>query len=60
MSGAVSVFVVEQQDEVWMRGEMVERTLDQFLDRPLGGNPSRLSLRSWVRNSWSTHSSTAR
>src|SRR5438309_8856416 len=33
---AATVFVVQQHDEVRVRGEVVEGTLDQFLDRLLG------------------------
>ena len=32
MPGAAAIFIVEQHDEIGVRGEVVERTLDQLLD----------------------------
>ncbi len=36
MPGAPAVLIVEQHDEIGMRGEVIERALDQLPDRPLG------------------------
>src|SRR3954469_2469648 len=41
---AAAVFVVEQKDEVRMRGEMVEGTLDQLLDGFLRRQPLEVEL----------------
>ena len=44
MPGAATVFVVQQHDEVRMCGEVVEGTLDQLFDGPLGSQPFQVEL----------------
>src|SRR6476659_6691653 len=44
MAGAAAVFVVQQHDEVRMRGEVVEGALDQLLDRLLGRQSLEVEL----------------
>ena len=44
MASAAAVFVIEQHDEIGMQREIVERTLDQLLDGPLGSQPLEIEL----------------
>ena len=43
-AGAAAVFVVQQHDEVGMRGEVVEGTFDQLLDRLFGRQSLEVEL----------------
>src|SRR5687768_6509613 len=42
--GAAAVFVVQQHDEVGVRGEVVEGTFDQLLDRLFGWQSRKVEL----------------
>jgi hypothetical protein len=42
--GAAAVFVVQEHDEIGVRGEVVERTFDQFLDRAVRRQPLEVKL----------------
>src|SRR6185295_16593486 len=44
MAGAAAVFVVQQHDEVGVRREVVEGTLDQLLDRLFGRQSLEIEL----------------
>ncbi len=44
MPRAAAIFVIEQQDEVRMRGKVVERAFDQFPDRPLRRQARKIKL----------------
>src|SRR5829696_10505194 len=44
MPGAAAVFVVQQHDEIGVRGEVVEGTFDQLLDRLFGRQSLQVEL----------------